>query len=87
MLILYINDGPAQRRTLGQLRSCFVRVLNLDGNTELVRSEELSDAFESETAVSLGEVYRYDGGWKFKVLGQGYSEGAGAVAKDFGVPL
>ncbi len=87
VLILYINDGPAQRRTLGQLRSCFVRVLNLDGNTELVRSEELSDAFESETAVSLGEVYRYDGGWKFKVLGQGYSEGAGAVAKDFGVPL
>ncbi|HEU5267405.1 MAG TPA: TerD family protein [Jatrophihabitans sp.] len=85
--VLYVNEGPAQRRTLGQLRSCVIRVLNRDDNKELVRSEDLAPAFAAETAVVLGEVYRHPDGWKFKVLGQGYSKGITGVAGDYGVPL
>lgn len=84
---LYVNDGPAQRRTLGQLRTCVVRVLDAADNRELVRSEELAAAFATETAVVLAEVYRHDGDWKFKVLGQGYANGVAGVAADYGVPL
>jgi tellurium resistance protein TerD len=86
-VVLYINDGPGQKRTLGQLRSCVVRVLNASDNRELVRSEELAGALASETAVTLGEVYRHDGDWKFRVLGQGYSKGIAGIAADYGVPL
>ena len=87
VVVLYVNDNPAQRRTLGQLRSCVVRVLNLSDEKELVRSEELSGAFNTETAVALGEVYRNGPDWKFKVLGQGYSKGVAGIAADYGVPL
>jgi tellurium resistance protein TerD len=87
VVVLYVNEGPAQRRTLGQLRSCVIRVLNAADNRELVRSEELASAFSTETAVALGEVYRHEGGWKFKVLGQGYAKGVAAIASDYGVPL
>jgi tellurium resistance protein TerD len=87
VVVLYVNDGPAQRRTLGQLRSCVIRVLNRADSRELVRSEELASAFVTETAVALGELYRHDGGWKFKVLGQGYSKGVSGVAADYGIPL
>lgn len=85
--VLYVNEGPAQRRTLGQLRSCVIRVLDASDNRELVRSEELAPAFATETAVALGELYRHDGGWKFKVLGQGYSKGITGIAADYGIPL
>jgi tellurium resistance protein TerD len=85
--VLYVNDGPGQRRTLGQLRSCVIRVLDGRDNRELVRSEELARAFDAETAVALGEVYRHESGWKFKVLGQGYSKGVSGIAADYGVPL
>jgi tellurium resistance protein TerD len=85
--VLYVNESPAQRRTLGQLRSCVIRVLDAADNRELVRSEELASAFSAETAVALGEVYRHDGGWKFKVLGQGYSKGITGIAADYGIPL
>jgi tellurium resistance protein TerD len=85
--VLYINDGPAQHRTLGQLKSCVVRVLNLDGNAELVRSENLAPALHDETALAMGEVYRHDGGWKFKVVGQGYAKGIAGIASDYGLPL
>ncbi|MDT4920073.1 MAG: tellurium resistance protein TerD, partial [Pseudonocardiales bacterium] len=86
-VVLYINDGPGQRRTLGQLRSCVVRVLNAADNRELVRSEELATAFTAETAVALGELYRHDGDWKFRVLGQGYAKGVAGIAADYRVEL
>lgn len=85
--VLYINDGPAQRRTLGQLRSCVVRIVNVDGNQELVTSEDLAPALSTETAIVLGEVYRHNGEWKFKVLGQGYAQGLAGVAADYGLSL
>ncbi|HEY7008916.1 MAG TPA: TerD family protein [Jatrophihabitantaceae bacterium] len=87
VLVVYVNDGPAQRRTLGQLRSCVVRVLNLDGNAELVRSEELVNTLQAETGLALGEVYRNQGEWKFKVLGQGYATGIAGIASDYGIEL
>jgi tellurium resistance protein TerD len=87
VVVLYVNDGPAQRRTLGQLRSCVIRVLDVADNRELVRSEELAPAFSAETAVALGEVYRHDGGWKFKVIGQAYDKGVAGIASDYGIPL
>lgn len=85
--LIYINEGPAQRRTLGQLRSCVVRVLNLADNAELIRSEELATGLGPETALILGEVYRHDGGWKFKVIGDGYAKGIVGVAGDFGLTI
>lgn len=87
VLVLYVNDGPAQRRTLGQLRGCALRVLNLADNRELVRSEDFAPGLESETALALGEMYRHDGEWKFKVLGQGYSKGIAGIATDYGLSL
>ena len=84
-VILYVNDGPAVRRTLGQLRSCEVRVLDLADNRELVRSEDFAPSLTGETALSLGELYRHEGGWKFRVLGQGYSKGISGVAADYGL--
>ena len=84
---LYINDGPGARRTLGQLRECAIRVLDLSNGQELVKSENLAPALRSETAICLGELYRHSTGWKFKVIGQGYDNGISGIAADYGVPL
>ena len=87
VIVLYLNEGMGLRRSLGQLRECVLRVLNLAGNAELVRSENLASALDGETAMTLGEVYRHQGGWKFKVIGEGYSTGVAGLAKDYGITL
>ncbi|WP_409073780.1 TerD family protein [Micromonospora chalcea] len=87
VVVLYVNDGVARRRVLGQLKACRLRVLNLADNTELVRSENLAPLFTSETAVALGEVYRHQDGWKFKVIGAGYTKGIAGIAADYGIAL
>lgn len=87
VVVLYLNDGSVHRRTLGQLRHCVVRVLNLADDRELVRSEDLVPILDRETAAVLAEIYRHDGGWKFKVIGQGYGSGIAGIAADYGVTL
>jgi tellurium resistance protein TerD len=87
VVALYVNEGAPVRRTLGQLKACTVRVLDANGNAELVRSEDLAPALSAETALVLGELYRHQGGWKFRVVGQVYATGLRGVADDYGVPL
>ncbi|MDX6256991.1 MAG: tellurium resistance protein TerD [Frankiales bacterium] len=86
-VIAYINQAIAAKRTLGQLRDATIRVLNLQGNAELVRSENLAPALSSETALVLGELYRNGPDWKFKVIGEGYAQGIAGIARDYGVAL
>lgn len=87
VIILYLNDGSPAKRTLGQLRSCVLRVLNLSDNAELVRSEDLAPAFTTETSMILGQMYRHSTGWKFKVIGQGSSTGLRGIAETHGLQL
>jgi tellurium resistance protein TerD len=87
VVVLYLNEGMGLRRSLGQLRDCVLRVLNLADNSELVRSENLAATLDGETAMTLGEVYRHNGDWKFKVIGEGYSTGIAGLAKDYGLSL
>ena len=41
----------------------------------------------SETAFLSGELYRRNGQWKFRALGQGYSSGLAGLATDFGISV
>jgi tellurium resistance protein TerD len=87
VVVLYVNEGTGLRRDLGRLREIGVRALDLTDNGELVRSANLAAELSTETAVSLCEVYRHNGGWKFKVIGDGYTTGVIGLAKDYGLAL
>ena len=40
-----------------------------------------------ETALICGELYRRGDGWKFRALGEGYSNGLEGLATDFGISV
>ncbi|MCC9310042.1 TerD family protein [Kitasatospora sp. RB6PN24] len=42
---------------------------------------------EAVTALVCGELYRRDGGWKFRAVGQGYASGLSGLATDFGITV
>jgi tellurium resistance protein TerD len=87
VVMLYLNESNGLRRTLGRLREIGVRALDLPDNRELARSENLAKGLDAETALALCEVYRHGDGWKFKVVGEGYTTGVRGLAGDYGVPL
>ncbi|MEV7523570.1 TerD family protein [Streptomyces sp. NPDC091371] len=72
-------------RTFGQVSGLFVRVLDADSGAETARFDA-TDA-TSETAFLLGELYRRNGAWKFRAVGQGYASGLAGLATDFGITV
>jgi tellurium resistance protein TerD len=79
-----IYDAEARRQTFGQIRDAFIRVADSTTEAEIARYDLTEDA-SSETAMIFGELYRYNGEWKFRAVGQGYATGLRGIALDFGV--
>ncbi|WP_016906656.1 TerD family protein [Streptomyces xiaopingdaonensis] len=79
-----IHDAESRHQTFGQVTDAYIRVLNQADGQELARYDLTEDA-SSETAMIFGELYRRDGEWKFRAVGQGYASGLRGIALDFGV--
>ena len=79
-----IHDADARRQNFGMVSKAFIRCLNADGEKEIARYD-LSEDSSTETAMIFGEIYRYNGEWKFKAIGQGFNGGLGPLARSFGV--
>ena len=79
-----IHDADARRQNFGMVSKAFIRCLNAEGEREIARYD-LSEDSSTETAMIFGEIYRYNGEWKFKAIGQGFNGGLGPLARSFGV--
>ncbi|MEU2083967.1 TerD family protein [Streptomyces albus] len=79
-----IYDAENRHQTFGQVTDAYIRVVNREDGVELARYDLTEDA-SSETAMIFGELYRYNGEWKFRAVGQGYASGLRGIALDFGV--
>jgi tellurium resistance protein TerD len=79
-----IYEADTRGQSFGQVSNAFIRIVNQADNNELARYD-LSEDASSETAMIFGEVYRRNGEWKFRAVGQGYASGLRGIAVDFGV--
>lgn len=74
VLLLLHSPMVGARQGLGRLRSCRVRVADLDSGAAVISTQNLAPEMHEETVALLAEVYRRNGEWKFRALGQGYGE-------------
>lgn len=79
-----IHDADARRQNFGQVSGAFMRIVNQENDAEIARFD-LSEDYSTETAMVFGEVYRHNGEWKFKAVGQGYAGGLFALCLHHGV--
>lgn len=79
-----IHDAEARRQNFGQVSNAFVRIVNNDTSDEIVRFD-LSEDYSTETAMVFGEIYRHNGEWKFRAIGQGYTGGLYSLCQQYGV--
>ena len=81
-----IHEGEQRGQSFGQVSNAFIRIVNEQGGSEIVRYD-LSEDASVETAMILGEVYRNAGEWKFRAVGQGFKGGLGPLASNYGVSV
>ncbi|MDR0281576.1 MAG: TerD family protein [Paucimonas sp.] len=79
-----IHDAEARRQSFGQVSNSYIRILNEVTGAEVVRYDLAEDA-STETAMIFAELYRNNGEWKFRAVGQGYIGGLAALANGYGL--
>jgi tellurium resistance protein TerD len=81
-----IHEADVRRQNFGMVNNAFIRLVNRDTNDEVVRFD-LTEGMSIETAMIFGEIYRYQGEWKFKAVGAGYSGGLKQMANQYGINI
>lgn len=82
-----IHEGQQNGQNFGMVDKAYIRVLNQDANAEELARFDLSEDGSTEVAMIFGELYRHNGEWKFKAVGQGFNGGLGALAASYGVAV
>lgn len=82
-----IHEGQQNGQNFGMVDKAYIRVINQDANAEELARFDLSEDGSTEVAMIFGELYRHNGEWKFKAVGQGFNGGLGALASSYGVAV
>ena len=78
-----IYDADKRRQNFSMIRGAALKIFGTRGEIANFPLEN----FSVETAVVLGEIYRYKGNWKFNATGAGFSGGLAALCKNFGIEV
>ena len=78
-----IYDADKHGQNFSMIRNACLKIFGSRGEIATFPLEN----FTVETAIVLGEVYRYKGAWKFNATGAGFNGGLAALCQNFGVEI
>ena len=83
-IVVTIHEAAQRKQNFGMVRNAFIRLVNDETNTEIVRYD-LEEDYSTETDLLFGRLYFKDNEWKFSAVGTGYKEGLDGFCKQFGL--
>lgn len=69
VFVVTIYQARERRQQFGMIKNAFIRIVDADSGKELCKYD-LSENYDGKTAMVFGEVYRYNGEWKFGAIGE-----------------
>ena len=81
-----IHDAETRDQNFGQISNAYIRIVDDVTQQELIRYD-LGEDFSVETAIVVGEIYRYKKEWKFNAIGSGFEGGLAALCQNYGVDI
>lgn len=83
---LTLYNGERRNQMFAQMSEAHCRILNRTTGVEILRCN-LEKHFSVETAVVVGELYRYNGEWKFSAVMAGFDGGLKALCNNYGIEV
>lgn len=84
VFVVTIYDAVARNQNFGQVSNAYVRVIDMK-KKEVLAQFDLPQDYETDTAITVGELSRVQGGWAFKALGIGEEKDLGDLCKRYGL--
>ena len=83
LIVVTIYQAIQRRQHFGMIQNAFIRLVDGRNNQEMCRYN-LTEDYANMTAMVFGEIYRYNGEWKFNPIGQGTTDpGIGELANRY----
>ena len=79
-----IYKSIERQQNFGQVSNAFIRIVDANRGRELARFDLTEDASLCQSMI-FGELYRHNGEWKFRAIGQGFDEPLVPLAARFGI--
>ena len=73
VFVVNIYDANKRGQHFGMIQNAFIRLVNLANHSEICKFN-LSENYYGMTGMVVGEIYRYNGEWKFNAIGQPVKE-------------
>lgn len=83
---LTIYEGEKRGQNFSLLDDTYIRIIDSTSGMEVARYN-IGKSFSVETAIVVGELYRYQGEWKINAIGSGYSGGLEALCTSYGIEV
>lgn len=73
VIVVNVYEPVARKQHFGLIKNVCIRLADIDNGTEMYRYT-LTEDYSGKTAMIFGEVYRNNGEWKFRAVGQGTND-------------
>ena len=73
VIVVNIYDAVRRKQQFCLIRNAFIRLVDGRNNREMCKYN-LTEDYSGMTAMIFGEIYRYNGEWKFSAIGQGTND-------------
>lgn len=85
VFVLTINEAIEKHLNFSMLKDAYIRIMD-SSNNELV-SFKMKEYYSNITSMMIGEIYRYNGIWKFNAIGNGVARDLAGLCELYGVQV
>lgn len=86
VFVLTINEALEKNLNFSMIQDAYIRIMDCSNNTELV-SFKMTEYYANVTSMMIGELYLYNGNWKFNAVGNGVARDLAGLCKLYGVQV
>lgn len=85
LIHVVIHQAAERGQNFGQVDNAFVRVFDKEDEANTEIRYDLAEDFSAQTVVNFARIYRHNGGWKMKAIGEGQVATLRSMAETYGV--
>lgn len=82
--VVTINEAMEQGLNFSMVQNAYVRVVDKATGNEMAKFQ-LTEYYSNVTSMVVGELYRYNGSWKFNAIGDGVARDLMGLCSMYGV--
>lgn len=81
LVVVNIYSAHSRNQNFGQVNNAFCNVYN-DSDKSVIAKYDLTEDYSGKVGIKVASIYRHDGGWKVRAIGDGSDHELGGMVEE-----